>query len=294
MAVGGEVRGLGVEVVGVLDDPGDDAVGVGDEVAAGERPALAVVGDHRDAGRAVGVRHRRARERRGDARDGIRRRPVGVGAAERGLPVVVEPVVLEEDVLLRRLRAHRRQVQPSRGAERLVAVSDAVTVGVRHVRVRARLRGVDEGTRAVLDGVRQPVTVGVRGGHAREPRACTPTRRRRVRARDPPDDPIAPDVPAPLVRRVPRRHRNRVRRRRRQTDQHATRRRRRDRTDRAPVHLQRVRRDLLAVVVLHRRRPRHRHQRTQRHERQRRPVREVRRTRRDEEHEDAEDPRELH
>ncbi len=229
-------------------------------------------------------------------RDGRCRRPVAVGGAHPRFGVVVEPVELEEDVLLRRLRAHRRQVQPSRGAEDLVAVADAVTVGVGHVRVRAGAAGADVGARVRLDRVGEAVAVGVGGGHTSERCAPAGARRRGVRGRDPSEARgLAAHRAAPLVRRVPCRDRDRVGRRGRQPDQDAAGRRGgHRRRDRGAVHLDRVGRDLLAVVILDRSRPRHGHERAERGERDHGPAAEVRRTRRDQQHQDPEDPCELH
>jgi hypothetical protein len=146
-----EVGQLVVVEIGPVDATRDHTVGVGHHLAVRERPTLAVVGHDVDARGAIGVGHGTIRERGREPRDCSRRRPVAVRAA---LGVVVEPVELEGEILLQRVEGHGREVEAGQRAESLVAVVDAVAVGVGDCRVGAGIAGVDEHSGVRLGPVR--------------------------------------------------------------------------------------------------------------------------------------------
>ena len=244
--VGGKVGALDGGEVCVVHSPRNHTIGIGHQVAAGESATLAIVGNDLDPGRAVGVGDRRVRKRRGEPADSSRSGPMRVGAARSRIQVVVEPVELKDQVLLQGPGAHGWQVQPSGCTQHLIAITEAINVGVGHIGVRSGAGRVGVDPVVVLHRVGQTVGIGIGCRNAGHGRPRSAGRRRPVGLREP----AARRWATPLVGRVIRRDTQRIRSAGQQTREDAGSAGCIDGTHRHAVYLDLIARDRLARIAI--------------------------------------------
>ena len=159
-AVGGEIRILPRHELTVVDAPYEHSVRIGDEISPreGSRP-LAVVVNEVDTGDAVWIGQRSVAEHRGDQRQRSGGRTMGVRAAA---DAVVEPIVLEQDVLVQRVRSQAGKIESPRRAQHLVSIGDEVSVGIDIVGIGSRVRRTDVDAGVRLVDVGKSISIRVR------------------------------------------------------------------------------------------------------------------------------------